>query len=188
MAIFHQLFSVITRGTHTCTIATAAYRSGTHLTIKDKNGVTYDFDYTKKPGIAFRKISGPQGTPEWVFNRQSFWEYVENQDHSSNLDMAVEFTLSVPEELETEQQIAMSEDFINNSFTKRGIITDSSIHNDHANNPHLHILLPVKNLDGSDIKVDVDGETVLVQSSIFIKKIREEQAFFINKYLERLIN
>jgi len=186
MAIFHQLFSIITRGTHTCTIATAAYRSGTHLKIKDKKGIVHHFDYTMKSGIAYKKIAGPhETTPEWVFDRQKFWEYIENQDHSSNLNMAVEFTLSLPEELSIEQQIAMCEDFIQNSFSKRGIITDSCIHNDHLNNPHLHILLPVKNLDGSDCKVDIDGKKVSVQDSFFVHKIREEQAFFINQYLQK---
>lgn len=189
MAVFHHLYSKISRGTHTCAVATAAYRSGSRMTLRAKNygKDTYEeyvFDFSRKPGIGYSAIIAPKEIEGKVYDRQVLWQNVEDADISFDADLAREFTLSLPEELSTDQNIDLIKEFVSTSFIKRGFIADVNYHNDHLNNHHLHILCPLR-----QIKI-ANGSTLLFLSPhpLFscqetLKKIQQEQVELINKHL-----
>lgn len=190
MAVFYQLVSDITRGTFTCAMATAAYRSGSNLQLKvfeaqKKAQVTYSFDYSKKLGIAYSTIMAPPNAPDWVFDRQLLWQAIEDLESKFNAHLAREYTIALPEELTAEQNIKLVDDFVRTSFVSRGMVADINFHNDHQNNPHLHIMCPTRALGKTtnqnlvaflEKKRDWHTKTI-------INSIRQEQALVINKHL-----
>lgn len=191
MAVFYQLVSNITRGTFTCAVATAAYRSGSNLKLEiferqKKNRVSHSFDYSKKTGIAFSTIMAPDNAPNWVFDRQFLWQAIENIETRFNSQLAREFIIALPEELTIEQNIGLITEFVKTSFVSRGMVTDVNFHHDHKNNPHLHVMVPTrslgktKNNDISFLKKRRDWNT-----KEMIDSIRQEQAHMINLYLEK---
>lgn len=191
MAVFYQLLSRITRGTFTCAIATAAYRSGSNLkiTIVDKKSQTHtehQFDYSKKSGIVYSTILAPSSSPDWVFDRQKLWMAVEDREKKYNALLAREYTVALPEELTPEQNIELINEFTNASFISRGMIADINFHNEHHNNPHLHIMCPTRPLSIIHRnKYNFSHKRKDWGSKEVINLIRQEQAHFINKYLEK---
>lgn len=98
----------------------------------------------------------------------------------------MEFILSLPEELSAEQNIDLINEFVNESIVSRGMIADANFHNDHANNVHLHIMCPIyfyKEKNTGEMGFADSIEDMLTPD--VLEKIREEQAFFINKHLKQ---
>lgn len=190
MAVFHHLFSKIARGGHTCVTATAAYRSGSLLKLKTKftnsgNEEEFCFDFSTKLGIAYSEIILPLNVPRDVTNREYLWQLVEDFEELPNEELACESVFSIPEELSLEQNIEFIKEFVTESYIKKGMIADINIHNDHANNPHVHIMSPLK-----FIRVGNSNNIVFSDkfSDSFIKEhvLNIEQNFekISNKYLE----
>jgi ATP-dependent exoDNAse (exonuclease V) alpha subunit len=190
MAVFYQLISDITRGTFTCAMATAAYRSGSLLKLETldsekKEKITHSFDYSKKHGIAFSEIMAPPHAPLWVFDRQNLWQTIENLEKEFDAHLAREYTIALPEELTPEQNIQLVTEFVQTSFVSRGMVADVNFHNDHQNNPHLHIMCPTRSLEELEnnnvvfLKKRKDWHTKSLASSI-----RQEQATIMNKHLK----
>jgi ATP-dependent exoDNAse (exonuclease V) alpha subunit len=191
MAVFYQIVSDITRGTFTCAMATAAYRSGSNLKLEifdkqKKTQINHNFDYSKKLGIAFSKIMAPANAPDWVFDRQILWQTIENLENKFNSHLAREYIIALPEELTPEQNIKLVKEFVKTSFVSRDMVADVNFHNDHQNNPHLHIMCPIRSLEKIEnnnivfLKKRRDWNTKSV-----INSIRQEQANIINKHLKQ---
>jgi hypothetical protein len=190
MAVFYQVISEIKRGTFTCAVATAAYRSGSNLTLElfDKNQskiVSYSFDYSKKTGIVFSAIIAPAHTPKCLFDRQILWQTVEDRETKYNSYLATEFTIALPEELTTEQNIELIKEFAQTSFVERGMIADVNFHNEHQNNPHLHIMCPTRVIGGKDRGGKLLTKEKGWNTKATINAIKQEQAQIINKYLKK---
>lgn len=190
MAIFHHLYSTIKRGSHTCAVATAAYRSGSHLKLRVLDSSTgeakeYGFDFSNKSGIGFSAIMAPDFAPQWVFDRQSLWQQIEDVDSAFDADLAREFTIAVPEEFSAEQNINLIKEFVNTSIVGRGLVADVNFHNDHLNNTHAHIMCPLRTLEQNEAGDVFFGKVhpALISQSI-LDDIQKEQAEIINKYLD----
>ena len=85
-----------------------------------------------------------------------------------------------------DQNIELIKEFVNSSFVSRGMIADVNFHNDHQNNPHLHIMCPTRTL--SIIRGNEYGFTKKRKdwgNKEVANLIRQEQADFINNYLEK---
>jgi ATP-dependent exoDNAse (exonuclease V) alpha subunit len=190
MAVFFQLVSEIKRGTFTCTVATAAYRSGSKLVLnvldaKTQIKVSHTFDYSQKKGIAFSKIMAPTDAPEWISDRQILWQAVEDHDEKYNAHLATEFTIALPEELTTEQNIELITEYVQTSFVDRGMIADVNYHNDHNNNPHLHIMCPTRPVHFKKSQPGFLDKEKSWSSKRIRRLLRQEQAQIINKYLKK---
>lgn len=192
MAIFHHLFSKIARGGHTCVTATAAYRSGSLLKLKTKftnSGEVeeFSFDFSTKPGIAYSEIMLPFDAPEILSDREHLWQLVEDLEDAPNGELACESVFAIPEELSLEQNIELIKELVTECYTKKGMLADINIHNDHANNPHVHIMSPLK-----FIKANNENDIIFSDrfSDSFIQEhiLNLEQNFekFSNKSLELL--
>ena len=147
MAVFHHLFSNIYRGSHTCSTATAAYRSGSKLKLKTSlrssgNFKEITFDYSTKKGIGFSQILSAQGTPEWIKNREDLWQFVED-DQPDEAILACESTFALPEELSLEENISLVLEYVNKILLTIYQVVDVNIHNEHSNNPHVHLMSPL---------------------------------------------
>ena len=72
------------------------------------------------------------------------WQLVEDFEDSPNSELACESVFAIPEELLLEQNIQFIKEFVIESYVEKGMIADVNILNDHANNPHVHIMSPLK--------------------------------------------
>lgn len=152
MAILFGRVSNITRGSGGSAIKAAAYRSCSNLTLNatDKEtNITAElvWDYSKKSGLVYSQIHAPENAPEWVYDRQSLWQRVEDVETKQNARLAGEYTLALPKEFSVEQNIALLKEFAEEVFVSRGIIVDVNFHNDNPNNPHAHCMYVLRELE-----------------------------------------
>jgi Ti-type conjugative transfer relaxase TraA len=123
-------------------VASAAYiaRAKLELTVFDKaTGITNTliFDYSSKGGLAYSKIYAPDHAPEWVYDREKLWNKCEQAENRCDANTAGKIMVALPKEFTEEQNIALAEELIR-PMIDGGLVVDVNIHNDRANNPHLH--------------------------------------------------
>lgn len=152
MAIYHFSGQVISRvnsktGKVRSAVAAAAYRSGESL-FDEKDGKTKKY-YRKVMPTSF--ILVPKNAPEWANDRQTLWNEVEKVEKQYNSQLAREFNVALPVELSNKEQEYLVKEFCQKQFVDRGMVADISIHRDHEENPHFHVMLTVRpfNEDGS---------------------------------------
>jgi hypothetical protein len=143
MAHFSVHVGTVRRGAGQNAIASAAYisRSKLSLTVTDKEtniSVNLDWDYSKKEGLAHSKIYAPEHAPEWVLNREVLWNTVEKSENRCDAEVGGKIMIALPNRLSEEQNIALMEDIVS-ELVAMGMVVDANIHNDHENNPHLHL-------------------------------------------------
>ena len=147
MAIYHLEGKVVSRGTGRSAVAASAYLSCTNI-LNDYDGVRHD--YTRKKGLVWREVFLPEfAPPEWK-DRGILWNAVEEAEKTKDSRLAREFVPALPVELTPAQWQELLTDFIQDSFVAEGMCADVAIHDPHppGHNPHAHILLTVRPLDG----------------------------------------
>jgi len=130
-------------------VAAAAYRSGE--TLHDaKTGKT--FDYRGKEDVLFSTILTPPGAPDWASDRQQLWNAVEAAEKRKDAQLARNLIASLPRELSFEENRAFVLQFAHEHFVSKGMIADIAIHDTEASdggrNPHVHILLTMREING----------------------------------------
>ena len=144
MAIYHLEAKVVSRGAGRSAVAASAYLSCSRL-YNDYDGIQHD--YTKKQGIVWQEVFLPEYAPlEWK-DREQLWNAVEEVETAKDSQLAREFVVALPIELNREEQIALLQEFIRERFVSDGMCADAAIHDTDGHNPHAHILLTVRPLD-----------------------------------------
>ena len=182
MAIFHLSAKFIGRSSGRSAVAAAAYRSGEKL----ENELTGEvWDFTKKGGVVLSGIEAPEGVPDWAKDRAQLWNESERKENRSNSQFAREFNIALPEEFSIEDNTKLLKEFINEHFTKRGIVSDWAIHEPNREgderNIHAHVLTTTR-------KIDRDGWTEKDReghSNKVLQEIRESWAKTVNQEMER---
>jgi hypothetical protein len=106
------------------------------------------FDYSKKKDVAYREIMAPADAPAWVFDRQTLWNRAENAEKRVDSVLAADIDAALPKELGLEQCKHLVQGFIEENFTARGMVADVSFHGMGSHNPHIHILLTTRAIEG----------------------------------------
>ncbi len=157
MAIYHLRLKVISRSlgraaqpggaTRRSVVAAAAYRSGERL-YDSAQEKWFEFD---KPDVIHTEILAPAGAPEWVFDRQTLWNMVDRAEKRVDAQLAREVEISLPRELNKDQQIELVRSFVEDHFVSKGMVADIGIHRPDASDgreqPHAHVLLTLRRLD-----------------------------------------
>lgn len=128
-------------------IAAAAYRSGTRM---HDQRLDKTFDYRKK-SVAESRIMLPEGAPEWAANRARLWNAVEASERRVDSQLARELEIALPRELSPEQQRECLEGYLQRHCVDRGMVADYAIHREDAGNPHAHVLLTLRGLEGEGL-------------------------------------
>jgi len=136
---------VVSRGAGRSAVAASAYLSCSRL-YNDYDGIQHD--YTKKQGLVWQEVFLPEYAPQEWENREKLWNAVEEVETAKDSRLAREFVVALPIELSREQQIELLQDFIREQFVADGMCADAAIHDTDGHNPHAHILLTVRPLDG----------------------------------------
>ena len=145
MAIYHLSAKIISRSAGRSATAAAAYRSASSIT-DERTGLVHDF--TKKRGVISREILAPSGAPDWTRDRASLWNYVELAETRKDAQVAREIEVALPRELTPAARIELVRGFVHDEFVSKGMIADICHHAPDAENPHAHILLTTRVLDG----------------------------------------
>jgi hypothetical protein len=146
MAIYHLHASpIVTRKKGQKAVRTAAYRAGQKLK-DDRYGETHDF--ARKRGVLHTEMFAPDHAPDWMRDRERFWNAVEKAEKRKDSQLAIPYDIALPYELNREQHIALMREFIKAEFTDHGLVADLAIHepNKRKNqkNVHAHILIPTR--------------------------------------------
>lgn len=167
MAIYHLNVKIIGRSSGRSSVAAAAYRSGDTL-VNKWDGLTHD--YSKKNWIEHSEIMLPDNAPQSFRDRGTLWNAVEMSEKSGNAQLAREIEISLPRELDLQQQLDLVRLYIQQNFIDKGMCADFSIHNPPVTNgrgipideygtptndpdkmtfqnPHIHIMLTMRPLN-----------------------------------------
>lgn len=144
MSIYHCSAKVISRGNGQSAVASSAYRSRESLFDERENKT---FNYSRKQDLVYKEIISPNNAPEWVKNRERLWNEVEKAEKRIDSQLAREFVIAIPRELERAEQINLIRDYVRESFVYKGMIADICIHDKDGSNPHAHIMITMRELN-----------------------------------------
>ena len=160
----------MSRGKGKSAVAAAAYRSGEKLT-NEWDGMTHD--YTRKGGVVHTEIMLPPHAPPSFSDRSTLWNSVELYEKAGNAQLAREIDAALPIELSREEQIRLVREYCSSQFVSRGMCVDFAIHDTDSGNPHCHIMLTMRPLDGrgawaakskKEYDLDENGERIRLPS------------------------
>ena len=126
-------------------------------------------DYTRKRHIVYTEVMLPAHAPPEYAARNLLWNSVEWNETKANAQLARSIELSLPAELNHEQNIALLRKYVQENFVDKGMCADVAFHDKSDGNPHVHILLTMRPLteDGKwgdksrlEYVLDADGNRV----------------------------
>ena len=196
MAIYHCSVKIIGRSSGKTSVGAAAYRAGEKLT-NDYDGITHD--YTRKKWVVFRNILLPENAPESFRDRGTLWNAVEAAEKTKDAQLAREFEIALPIELDRDRQIRLIESFVREELVSKGMVADICIHDPPVTNdlhqpvdasgnvtkdrekmqfinPHAHVLCTVRPI-GAAGKWEAKS-----QIEYICKCENEEKAFTASEY------
>lgn len=127
-------------------VAAAAYIGRTIL--RDQRQGTW-FDYRHAPGeVLHRAIMLPKDRPAEFETPQGLTRAMEGCEKRADARVGRRIIMGLPHELTTEQQIALTRDFIRETFTAQGMAAIYAVHGPHEEQDqrhvHAHILLSTR--------------------------------------------
>jgi ATP-dependent exoDNAse (exonuclease V) alpha subunit len=147
MAIFHCSAKIFKRSEGKNSLASAAYRSGQEL--YDERTETR-FKFAGADRVMHTEIIAPADAPEWALDRQGLWNSVEQSEKRKDSQLAREFELALPVELDLDQQRDLVRGWAAAQFTAFGIVADVAIHDGRRSNkpanPHAHVMTSMRTL------------------------------------------
>ena len=191
MAIYHISVKDIGRGKGRSAVACAAYRSGEKLNC-ERYGL--EQDYTKKQGVEFKKIYAPENAKKELLDRQSLWNEVERVEKRVNSNLAREFEIAFPHELNAEQRQEMLDELCQKIVDRHNVVVDAVIHAPHTKggtderNYHAHIMFTGRQLDRKtgDFAKNRNRDFNKEKSSETVTQWRKDFADIVNRQLERI--
>lgn len=145
MAIYHCSVSLIQRSVGHSSTAAAAYRAA--IKLKDeRTGTTHD--YSKRRGVFATEIIAPDGAPGWMQNRATLWNGVEAVERRKDAQVARHLSLALPAELTHQQKVDLTHAYVREQFVTKGMVADVAYHDFGTHNPHAHMLLTLRTIDG----------------------------------------
>ncbi len=182
MAIYRLEAKIIGRkSSGRSVVAAAAYRAGTKLRDELRDKV---YDYARRlKGVLNSQILAPEGAPEFVRDPEQLWNSVERGEKRKDAQLAREFILALPRELDADTQFQTAVDWARKELVASGMVAEVSLHHDKlGKNPHVHILCTMRKLDGDKFSAKKPREwndvALLVQQ-------RESWANAVNVALEK---
>lgn len=135
--------------------AAAAYRSGSQ--VRDyRTGEIHD--YSRRKGVAHAEIMIPTGAAAWLEDRELLWGTVERMEKRADAQLAREFNMALPHELDAAQRLELVRGFVQRHFVNRGMVADIALHDpvpeqgQSRHNYHAHVMLTLRRAtpDGLD--------------------------------------
>ncbi|WP_192886622.1 MobQ family relaxase [Agrobacterium sp. LAD9] len=166
-------------------VAAAAYRSGSRL-VDGNTGEVHD--YSHRRGVVHSEIMAPPGSATWVEDRQLLWSTVEAMDKRRDAQLAREFNMALPHELDAGERLELVRRFVGRHFVQRGMVADVALHDPIAEhgqsrlNFHAHVMLTLRRATVSGLDRVKTREW---NSKELLNEWRAEWAVACNDALER---
>ncbi len=187
MAIFHLAAKVVSRKTGQSVVAKAAYNAREELA-EERTGEVKD--YSRAQGLIFSGIYTPANAPDWAHDRAKLWNAADQAERHPAATLAREYELALPHELTNEQRRFLVQDFVKESFTRKGYAVDVCIHapdrEGDERNYHAHILVSDRKLEAEGFaatKYDRQGKSTKRKAEL--EALREKWEHIANRHLER---
>lgn len=184
MAIFYFNAQAISRSSGKNACRAAAYNARTKI-VDEKTQKSYD--YSDRTDLAHSLIMTPQiADRTFKIDRATLWNLVEAGEKRPDAQLARSLVLALPTEIDNQAKLLLTQKFVHDNFTSQGMIADVNIHDINSHNPHLHILLTMRDIS----EITPSGEIVfgLKNRTWNDKKLLEGQkeswANTVNYYLQ----
>lgn len=195
MAIFHTNFSHVKRSTGCSSVQNAAYITGQVLN-EDRRGLKADYSKNGE-----RVYYSETLAPEWANDRfrdlnkvwntfeayedsyaEKRYKTIETQEkHKNSAQTAMKGIIALPVELTPEQNKKLIQEYVQESFVKRGHVVTLAIHLDEGN-PHAHLLISHRTVnEDNTISYAKDREMC---SRFGLMCLRQSWSETANKHLE----
>lgn len=182
MAIFHMSAQMLTRSKGHSATKAAAYRNAEKIT-DEKTGEVHDF--TRKKGVYGSMILAPDNTPkDLIESSEALWNAVEKSENRSNSQVAREFNIALPNELDDDQKVALAKEFCSEHLVKHGMIVEVAFHDFDSNNGHFHAMATTRNVDPDSPTGFSKNKPREWNDKAFLEGLRENWATTANKHLE----
>lgn len=187
MAIFHFSAKVVSRKSGQSVIAKAAYNAREELT-EERTGEVKN--YTRAQGLVFSGIYTPAQAPKWAHDRAQLWNAAAAAEKRKDATLAREYQIALPHELTDEQRRYLVQDFVKESFTRRGYAADVCIHapdrDGDQRNFHAHILVSDRRLEANGFAPDKkERKLKSPERKAELEALREKWEHLANHHLER---
>ncbi|GIT93311.1 hypothetical protein JANAI62_37380 [Jannaschia pagri] len=119
-------------GRRASAVAGAAYRAGENLKHENYSDDGKDkwFRYANRSDVVRETfIMAPSDAPEFVHDRSSLWNWVEDRERSATARLGREVQLGFAYELSHEEQRSLVQQFVQKEFVDKGFVADVAIHN-----------------------------------------------------------
>lgn len=155
-------------------VAKAAYRSGERLKDEAQDRA---FDYrnrARSQEVVHTEIIAPENAPSWLQpgdeksgsaptreRRERLWNTIERTEKRKDSQLAREFIISLPIELDQAQQIEAVRAWCHSEVTSQGFVADFALHRSKdGRNPHAHVLTTLRPVEGEGFgkKPDMSGK------------------------------
>jgi ATP-dependent exoDNAse (exonuclease V) alpha subunit len=128
-------------------VAASAYRSGSKIR-DERCDIVHDYSRRSK-GVVESVILRPENAPEFTSKPDTLWNTVELGEKRKDAQLAREFILAVPPELNAKEQFQLAVGWAQSELVNKGMVAEISLHHTKSgNNPHVHILCTMRKLDG----------------------------------------
>lgn len=185
MASYHLQVKTISRSQGRSATAAAAYRAGERIHDARQQ---IEHDYTRKRGVEHAAIVLPAGAPAWAEDRAGLWNAAEAAENRKNSQVAREFEVALPHELDHDARVALALDFAAELVDRHQVAADVAIHAPHRDgderNAHAHIMLTTRRLDASGLGEKTREFVVKSQSAAVVSHWRERWADMQNAALQ----
>ncbi|TAM73312.1 hypothetical protein EPN44_14370 [bacterium] len=180
MATYRLEAKIIGRAAGRSVVAAAAYRSGEQLV---DHATGRSFDYTRRHGVDASEILTPEGAA--FASREQLWNIVEQTERRCDAQLAREFIVSLPHELESSERRELVRSFVREEFLSLGLVADVSIHRPDSRgderNHHAHILVTTRPLTPAGFGPKLRTINTRAQLRLW----RERWEAHVNRALER---
>ena len=139
-------------GTWYSAVKAASYISGERL--YDARAKEYA-NYGWRKDVAHSEILAPEGTPDYLQNRQTLWNKVEECETRKDSQLARSLIIGMPHELNHQERVDLLRGFVQENFVSQGMIADIALHmpdlekSADERHHHAHVLLTLRKV-GND--------------------------------------
>jgi len=150
-ATYHMSATLVRRSSGASATAGAAYRAAERI-VCEREQVTHD--YRRKAGVAHTEVVMPHGVA-WEPSRAALWNAVERHNTRKKAQVAREFTVALPSDLDEDARQALAVRFAQEIATQHRVAADVAVHRPSRwgddRNHHAHILTSTNTVkeDGS---------------------------------------
>jgi len=176
--VFRLESKSISRGNSQSAVASISYRSG-ELLHDEKLGKS--FDYSRKQGISHTEIILPTNADIKYQDRATLWNAVEKKETRINSELAREYLLTLPTEINNKQQIELVKSFAQKHLVDKGLAVDLCFHNLDRENPHCHLVSTTRSFNKNG---ELDKKERFIKDRSFLIGIRKEWEKTLNLEFE----